>query len=130
MQTRAWSTTWSWRTRSGCRGTACESAPTLTLSGMAPGRGPSLPPQRTAGWLADWCCGGWVVLRFGAKGELEGVLSADLMERLMDELEKAQGTGGPASQPAGPRSGRQEGGSTGDVTRVDGRPSVCVQRWS
>lgn len=104
--------------------------PSLSLAWRQAGGPPSLHSGRQAGWLADWCCGGWVVLRFGAKGELEGVLSADLMERLMDELEKAQGTGGPASQPALGQAGRQEAGSTGDVTRVDGRPSVCVQRWS
>lgn len=30
---------------------------------------------------------------FGTKGELEGVLSEDLMEKIIDELEKAQGGG-------------------------------------
>jgi hypothetical protein len=33
------------------------------------------------------------VYRFGTKGELEGVLSEDLMEKIIDELEKAQGGG-------------------------------------
>lgn len=33
------------------------------------------------------------VCRFGTKGELEGVLSEELMEKMIDELEKAQGGG-------------------------------------